>query len=110
MKSVSVKELESLKKEGWRISSADMNVISGQISSQKMSAASAAAVVSVLESINRTIKEVKFPETDLKPLLDEQFQQLVAVINANQPITKWTFDITRNNNGFINKVTANAVE
>ena len=106
MKNISVKELESLKKEGWRISSADFNVISGQISSQKMSAAAAAAVVGALDAINKTIENIEIPQTDLKPLLDKQFEQLATIIAA-QPTT-WVFDIKRNNNGFIDKVVANA--
>ena len=60
MKTVSVRDIDKLEKDGWKVNPADKNAISGQIATVK----AAAAIAVSLESIRSEIEKVDFPQAD----------------------------------------------
>lgn len=103
MKTVSVRDIDKLEKDGWKVNPADKNAISGQIATVK----AAAAIAVSLESIRSEIEKVDFPQADnsaIETLLNNHYSILTQLITTLQRPSEWTFDVKRNKNGFIEKV------
>ena len=106
MKTVSVKDISKLEKEGWKINPADKNAITGQIATVK----AAAAIAVSLENIRTTIEKVEFPQADnsvIEQMLENHYSMLVQLITTLQRPAEYVFDVKRNKNGFIDKVVVN---
>ena len=103
MKSVSVKDIDKLEKDGWKVNPADKNAITGQIATVK----AAAAIAVSLESIRNEIGKVEFPQADnsvIEKLLDNNYSILSQLVATLQRPVAWKFDVKRNKQGFIDEV------
>ena len=103
MKTVSVKDISKLEKDGWRVNPADKNAITGQIATVK----AAAAIAVSLENIRTSIEKVEFPETDngtIETLLNNNYALLSQLVTTLQRPVAWKFDVKRNKQGFIDEV------
>ena len=103
MKTISVKDIDKLEKDGWKVNPTDKNLIMGQISTVK----SAAAIAVSLESIRREIEKVEIPKADnsaIEKMLDNYYSILTQLITTLQRPESFTFDVKRNKQGFIDKV------
>lgn len=106
MKTVSVKDISKLEKDGWKVKPSDKNAITGQIATVK----AAAAIAVSLENIRTTIEKTEFPETDnsvIENLLNNHYSLLSQLITTLQRPETYTFDVKRNKQGFIDKVVVN---
>ena len=103
MKAISVKDIDKLEKDGWKVNPTDKNAITGQIATVK----AAAAIAISLESIRNEIGKVEFPQADnsaIEKMLDNYYSILTQLITTLQRPESFTFDVKRNKQGFIDKV------